>query len=245
MNLNWHYIYKLIISASLVLPVNGIYAQDPISQDSVVIMAPDTAIGQDTINLTSPVIARKDRFGVYIDILGIAGQFLTTNKKYEGGVYFTAYRNFLLVLEGGNSILQPKSSLSNGEYRAEGNYWKAGMDYIINYNRESDTKIYVGARYANSAFEDRGDYEVASSLWPSYRSSFFREDLTAEWYEILAGTEGNLFGSFYTGWIIRYRIMLESPQLSPIPVYNIPGFGPGNSKSAFAFNFYLKYQIKW
>jgi hypothetical protein len=194
---------------------------------------------------TKPPVTKVGRIGFYADYLNIAGQLFGNNQKYEGGAHFMFLKNIFLTVEAGTANLQPKSSIINGEYRADGHFWKAGLDFIVSHNRESDSKIYIGGRYARASFFDKGHYVVESSMWPSYRASFFREDLRADWYELLLGTEGNIFSGFYTGWMIRYRILADSPRLFPIPVYNIPGFGTGSGKNTFAFNLYLKYMIRW
>jgi tetrahydromethanopterin S-methyltransferase subunit F len=244
MNSNYRYFYNMILVAALICFTNLAFSGQmwdggktgyftlSVSEDTVVV----EAAGKNN---------KMGRIGFYVDYLSLASQLIGNNKILEGGAHLMVLSNLSLVVEGGTAIHLPKSSISNGEYRSEGTFWKAGMDFIVNYNRESDSRIYVGARYGKTSFDDQGIYEVASSLWPSYKATFAREGLMVEWFELLMGTEGNIFGGFYTGWMVRYRMLANSPGQFPIPIYHIPGFGTGTGKNTFAFNLYLKYLIRW
>lgn len=237
MNSGYKYTYSLIFSLFILAVAEKSFSQQVPVSDSI------QSKGADTVSKATT--EKIGRIGIYVDYLNFIGQLIGDNKKYEGGVHLTVYRKFLLAAEGGIITLQPKSAIRNGEYRAEGKIWKVGADFAINYNKEKDSKIYLGFRYANSSFIDEGYYEVASVLWPTLKKSFSRNNLDAQWYEVLFGTEGHIFNGFYTGWTIRYRIRADQPDLFAIPVYSIPGFGNANTKTALAFSMYLKYQITW
>ncbi len=259
---------------SLVFTCPYVYAQEPVTPaDTIPIYQPEPEIEYDSLEFNLPEVIEEQQedeipeavdplaetdsvqmnaskikttgIGVYFDYLHLIGQLINDHEKYECGINIIVFKKFSLVGEGGIASLRPKTAIKNGTYLSEGTFWKAGLDYILNYNREKESRIYLGFRYAQSSYSDEGRYEVASHLWPSYFEEFKREDFETSWYEVTFGTEGRLFNGLYTGWVVRYKMAATIPDYELYPIYSIPGYGSGSSKSNIAFNFYLKYLISW
>lgn len=251
-----------------------VYAQEPETPaDTIPIYQPEPEIEYDSLEFDNPEVIEQQQeeqipedaepmeetdsvqisasrikttgIGIYFDYLHLIGQLITDHEKYEGGINIIIFKKFSLVGEGGIANLRPETAIKNGSYLSEGIFWKVGLDYILNYNPEKESRIYLGVRYAQSNYSDEGKYEVASHLWPSFHEEFKRENFETSWYEVTFGTEGRLFNGLYTGWLIRYKMAATIPDYELYPIYSIPGYGSGSSKSNIGFNFYLKYLISW
>jgi len=183
-------------------------------------------------------------FGVFVDYLKFASPLLSEDTKYEGGVEITLSKRFRMVGEAGYGLLQPESAIRNGSYRSEGIYGRAGIDFTI--LADARTSLYLGGRYAISQFEDAGTYRIESLLWPNEENVITtRQNLEANWFEVVLGTEGQLVADLYLGWIFRYRRMLTRDSFELFDVYSVPGFGIAKGKSSLAINLYLKYKFHW
>lgn len=231
------YIFSIIVS--ILVTVGTVYGQEDLPADTAVTGPADTLVTSQSQSLDT---LKNTRIAVYFDYLSLISRVVSSSVKYEGGVSVFPLKNIAIGVEGGLHRIPSSSTISNGEYLAEGTYGKAGIDYFFINGVES--KIYVGARYAMAWFEDSYSYQIMSDLWPPFKESEDRQGLEAAWYEVLFGTEGAIFPSLYMGWTLRYRIKSRAPSLSPIPVYHIPGYGQANGKSSIGFSLYLKYSIK-
>jgi len=230
---------KCIFSVSAVLAFQvAVYGQDAPADSVAAPVESATAIpsgAQDS--------SRAVRIAAHFDYLSLVSRIFSSSVKYEGGVAIFPLRNVALSAEGGYQSISSSSTISNGEYISEGIYGKAGIDYY--FINGSSSKIYVGARYAISRFDDSYTYRIVSDLWPAYEENGARKELESAWYEVVFGTGGALFSNLYMGWSLRYRIKSHAPSLSPIPVYRIPGFGQAGGKNSLGISLYLKYSISW
>lgn len=215
----------------------GAFAQEPVPADTTSSMHEATQ-PEDSLQKS-----KTTRIAIHLDYLSLVSRLISKSERYEGGVSVFPVRNFAVVAEAGFSRAEPKSAISNGSYAAEGYFGKAGVDYYLVNGRES--RIYLGARYAMTSFDDRYSFVIASDLWPDYTGTGDRENLEASWYEALLGTEGVIVPGLYLGWTLRYRMIRLSPSFSTVNVYHIPGYGPAGSKNSLGVNLYLKYAISW
>ncbi len=187
-------------------------------------------------------IAVKSGAQLYIDygkLLTIAADFET---KYEFGAGYQFKNRFQPNLKIGIATLEPTSAIENGTYKSEGQYWKAGLNYMIPF--DAVNSFYLGAYYGQSKFEDEGTYEVISDLWPKFSGSFERKDLEATWYEVVVGSEKSMLkGHVKLGGVFGVRIIQSRTKFDFIDVYAIPGYGRTLDKTAPFANVYIKFQL--
>ena len=179
----------------------------------------------------------------YIDYLKFVSPAISNSRKYEGGITLNIYNGIHLAAEAGYGLLRPETAIRNGTFQAEGRYGRVGINFTILNNKNSN--IYLGGRYCKSFFDAQGTYAFESPLWGEYERSYAYQDLEAEWFEVLIGTEGEIFAGFYLGWIARMRSLLEYPDFEIEKVFNIPGYGRSVNSQLPAINLYLKYKIDW
>lgn len=207
-------------------------AEDTIRQKEPQTVAPKPA---DTVNVSWGGVS------LMVDYLKFGSYILGNNEKYEGSLAITFFEDFMIVAEGGYGLLVPERAIKNGSYRSEGIYGRIGINFIL-INSPSN-KIYLGFRYAQSRFEDQGSLVLESSVWPSYQRDFTRKNLTADWAELVFGTEGALKYGFYMGWTLRFRFLNNYDKFDLFPIDRIPGYGMTTSKMVPALNLYLKYHL--
>ncbi|UII24629.1 DUF6048 family protein [Fulvivirga maritima] len=183
----------------------------------------------------------KTAFQIFIDygkIITLATDYET---KYEGGIAFQMKNKFVLIGHIGQAELNPANAIKNGDYTAKGQFFKAGINYLLpldNFNY-----FYVGGRYGMATYDESGSYEVSSTLWPNITESFDRQDLSATWGEVLVGTERKLTDYVIVGATFAMRFMIEKETFEPVDTYSIPGYGRGFDSSVPAVNLYLKLSL--
>lgn len=150
--------------------------------------------------------------------------------------------NIRLSGEAGIGQLFPEEAFKNADYEVKGVYLRGGLDYFIPLGIKNT--IYFGGRYAKSFFGDEGQFEIGSELWENFKQGIDRDDLTADWYEIVFGSENEWKPNLFLGWRFQLRILWEFENFEPVRVYNIPGYGRTFDESIPALSLYIKYRFK-
>ena len=208
-----------IISATLVLSQTLVFSQEEAKNDEVSLI--------------------NNNFEIAIDYLKLGSFFVDFETKYEAQIAFTISKHYHPVFEYGYGKLNPEDPYENGVYESEGNYWRAGFDYILEINPKNF--LLFGGRYGTSKFDDQVVVEVGSSLFSPYTE--FRTDLSADWFEIVASSETLILKNTFMGFRLRLRILNSFDSPGTIETYAIPGYGRTFDKTIPAFNLYLKYVI--
>jgi len=104
--------------------------------------------------------------------------------------------------------------------------------------------------FAHADFMDHVNINIASELWDDVDESFTRENLEANWLELIVNTEAPLlkfeqgfFSNLYWGVRYRLRILISDITRDDFDVYAIPGYGKTYSRVVPAVNLFLKYRI--
>lgn len=184
--------------------------------------------------------------GLSVDYPKLATFAWSQQTKWEFGVEVLTKWGLMPVAEYGFGSITPINRYQNANYRSEGNYWRAGMHYFIPYDRKSD--FYFGVLYAQSRFSDAGTLQIAGGgAFPDLAYEFGRNNLEATWLEFVFGSEALSYKSFYFGWSLRYRRMLnfENVPDEAIPVASIPGFGASNFRNLPVVTLFIKYRLKF
>lgn len=179
---------------------------------------------------------------IYIDY----GKLLTIptdfELKAEAGISLQLKNRFAPHVQLGWARLEPGGAFENGNYTAEGMYGRAGINYLL--PLDAANSFYFGLRYALSQFEETGNYQIASQIWPTRVERYTRKDLQADWFEVVFGTERKFKQSkWYLGGYLSLRILNNKDTFSPIDIYAIPGYGRAFDKTVPALNVYVKYSF--
>jgi hypothetical protein len=210
----------------------------------IAILIPYLGYTQDSLEVNQSNFA----LNLYADVGKGVESLFNKQTKWEFGVSVLASQKFLFSGEYGYGQLNPQSVINNGSYTSEGNYYRAGFEYV--YTIVPRTSLSTGIMFAYSDFSDYGNVQIESDLWNNIDETFERADLTASWLEWIVNTETPLtkvdkgfFGNFYWGLRIRIRILISDINQPDFDIYAIPGYGKTYSNVVPAVNLYLKYRI--
>jgi hypothetical protein len=213
---------------------------------AIAILVPYLGYTQDSLVVNQSDIA----LNIYADVGKGVESLFNKQVKWEFGVSVLLFQKYQFVTELGYGSLNPESVINNGSYTSEGNYYRAGFEYVFTIIPR--TSLSTGIMYAHSGFGDYGSVKIASDLWDSLDEVFERNDLSANWVEWIVNTEAPLsktgtgfLGNFY--WGVRYRLRILISDISPanFDIYAIPGYGKTYSNVLPAVNIYLKYRINF
>ncbi|MGF1638156.1 MAG: DUF6048 family protein [Cyclobacteriaceae bacterium] len=212
---------------------------------------PDTAISVISADSIKTLQANSDEAmfpNIALDLIVDYGKLLTLplgfEQKLHGALHLVMMKRFVLVGEYGYAKHMPGNAFENFEYyTSEGNYFQVGMDYKLQFN--PTTFYYVGFRYGESNFSDEGKFVIGSYLWNDYTETFGTNNMQANWYEMVIGSEAALksIRNAYVGFFLRIRILNDYERRMPVNVYSIPGYGRTFDKRIPAFNLYFRYRI--
>lgn len=208
------------------------------------LLASFQSFGQDSLDVASEFKPFLSSIAVSVDYGKLAGQFLNTESKYEFGGQVELKDRFILIGEYGFSTLTPNDAYQNTDYQSEGSYYRVGLGYKVDFTAKNN--IYFSARYAMASFKDRGTINItsASGIYDDLLEPFSRNDLSAQWFEVVMSSETKLWKSLYTGFHLRFRIMDKYDKQEPLDVYSVPGYGRTFDRTIPALNLYVKYALE-
>ncbi len=166
--------------------------------------------------------------------------------SYEAAVDFYVKKEVYAVVEGGfGSAIYEYPDLS---YRTNSTFFRAGLDktLIKRLNGRDWDMAFIGVRYG-AAFVNRQEatYAIIDSLWGTTTGSIPSKAFTAHWMEITGGVRVELLPRLMAGWNVRGRFLLSDNAFGDLSPVFIAGYGKGDRTSAFDFNFYVCYAIRW
>ncbi len=133
-------------------------------------------------------------------------------------------------------------------YKSDNVFFKAGINKsLLPRLKTSDWDMaFIGLRYGVGLI-NRGDanYTITDSTWGTSSGTIPGSSLTAHWMEITGGVRVEVVKQFFIGWNVRGKFMLNPKQFKELPPYYIAGYGKGEKSTAFDFNVYVSYAMRW
>ena len=215
----------------------------------------ELTVNSDSV-VTDSIPPKKLLFGAefLIDYGKILTLWTEFESKFEGGFNLRFYERIVLATEFGYAELNPLKAYDNAlYYTVRGPYGRIGLDYYGAYDAKSF--YYAGLRYGYSIFEDEGAFLIDSEYWEDYEDGFGSSDVTASWFEIVAGTETYLRigkkmkekegekSKLLLGWKFKLRFIMDFENRDEPRIYSIPGYGRTFDEIVPVLNFYVKYRI--
>jgi len=191
----------------------------------------------DTVVLPLKIRAGIDLIGpaIYIydnDNLNIEG-FVSVDLNAKTGIFVgVGYSNF-------------KYSQYNYEYLSNGYFLKAGVDFNILKPETSLGKYWagIGLRYGLSLYTSEIPSLEHESYWGTTITTIPAESYIGHYLEVSPGFRAEVFNNFSMGWSVNLRRIISSGTGKDIrPIY-FPGFGTGDEKVSFGFNYFLTWNI--
>lgn len=222
-------------------------------EDSLALARPDTLIvAQPDSLINADSTMQQSRFALEFSADYGKGleSLLAEQKKWEFGLGLILKNKLAFVGEYGSGKLLPKSVIQNGTYEVTGTYYRAGLEYMFTIIPKH--QLALGAMFASSTYADFGTVEIISEFWPSVNEEFRRENLRAQWAEIILNTQGpvinansGFLSNVYWGIRFRLRIMITDLDQEDFDIYAVPGFGKTYSQVVPAANFFLRYRLSF
>lgn len=134
-------------------------------------------------------------------------------------------------------------------YNLSGTFIKLGFDKNIlkdSKGAENDI-VFVGTRYSFSSFKHKADdIYIRDDHWDDVTGVETGEySLRAHCLEIAIGIKTELFKNLFLGWTMRGMVKIKMKKDNIMTPYIIPGYGRGDKKSAFGFNYSLFYRFPY
>lgn len=202
------------------------------------------SFGQDSLDVSNEYKPFLSSIAVSVDYGKFVGLFLDTESKYEFGGQLEIKDRIVLIGEYGFATLTPSRAYQNTDYESDGDYYRVGIGYKMDFTAKSN--IYFSARYAMANYGDKGTIDItsASGIYDDLLEPFSRKDLSAQWFEVVLSSETKLWKSLYAGFHLRFRIMDKYDEQEPLDVYSIPGYGRTFDRTIPALNLYVKYALE-
>jgi len=136
----------------------------------------------------------------------------------------------------------------NGQYTNGGNYFRVGADVNILGKDPDKNMLFFGFRYGRSMFHESLHYTDTTN------SKFFgiadrrvsNSSVSGGWAEVTTGLRVKIWKGLWMGYTARLKFAPgtkgNSPSLSP---YDMPGYGPVNSKPWWGFNYQVFWRFNW
>jgi len=127
-----------------------------------------------------------------------------------------------------------------------GIYFKLGFNWFISQDYENPSNgFYTGARIAYAMYEQKvNQYPIRlSGNQVDGFGSFPAENVSAYWFEMLAGGRVQLFSNFYADVSVRPEIYLGSKKQEGLDPLVIPGYGKDIGPINFSVFWGLTYKL--
>lgn len=156
----------------------------------------------------------------------------------------------LLVADYGYSLFEQNEAYHN--YTAEGNYFRAGIDYNFIKKTNNPNIIFVGIRYGHSWFDEMLNYSTTSGItgkgaWPENNFGASKENITGNWLELAGGIKVDVFKGFQLGFTGRYKFMSSVENKGNFSNYYLPGYGKRllDRNSNWGISYYIGYRFRF
>ena len=192
--------------------------------------------------------AHQLRLGVDVSKV-FFNQFQSSEQQsiaYELELDYYWRKDVYWVLDAG--IGNGSLSYNDLSYKSDNIFFKAGINKSLLPRLKSNDwdMAFIGLRYGVGLI-NRGDaaYTITDSTWGTSSGTIAGTNLTAHWVEITGGVRVELVNQLFIGWNVRGKFMLNPKQFIELPPYYIAGYGKGEKNTAFDFNVYISYAIRW
>lgn len=153
-------------------------------------------------------------------------------------IYFVSEAGF------GNSSID----YADLKYNSSNTFVRLGVDKAMFVRKKPNDwgMAFVGARYVVGLVQ-RGEARYTTNDGFGGRTSgiIASKNFSAHWLELVGGMKVELFPKFFAGWTVRYKFLLNQKSFGALKPASIAGYGGGEKNTAFDFNFYFAYAIRW
>jgi Domain of unknown function (DUF6048) len=205
----------------------------------------------DTTAADSSKVKKKDLAGhqltIGVDLVNPVTNMLQSYKYgYEFEADYYMRHEFYAVAEGGWG--GSTANYSDLQYNTTNFFARFGFNKaMLVRDRPNDwDMMFIGLRagYANIT-KGTANYTITDSTWGNVSGTRRETDINAVWLELTGGMRVELLRNFFAGWNIRGKFMMNERSFQNDAPLFIAGYGKGDKNSAFDFDLYLSYAIRW
>jgi len=175
--------------------------------------------------------------------------FYPETRGYEFLADLQILDNIFIAGEFGISNTKLDTDSYKFHYDLNGSFLKLGLNKNIlkHDNVTENDLVFVGFRYSFSGFKHKAsNIHIIDEQWDEVIVAETEEiSLRCHYIDLVAGVKTELFKNIYIGWTIRAMIRLTRKFDNIMSPYFIPGFGKGDKKAAFGFNYSIYYRIPY
>ena len=166
--------------------------------------------------------------------------------EFQGDYYL--HNEFYAAMElgwGGSNV-----NYTDLKYSTTHSFLRAGFNKArLPRDRPSDWDMMLFGLRLGAAQINRSQatYNIPDSVWGTTRdtSVAHTKPFLAAWVELTMGMRVAVWKNFVAGWNLRGKIMMNSKSFSNLSPLYIAGYGRGDKNTAFDFNLYISYCIRW
>jgi hypothetical protein len=221
------------------------------------ILGPSVASAQTDTTATdttaiAPKVKKKELAGRQL-LLGVdvfhpvINYFNGSQHGYEIESQYYTRNDYYLALEGGGG--GANVNYSNLQYNTKNAFLRFGFNKsVLPRNAPKDWDImFIGLRAAASrVVRGPASYVIVDSVWGNAPGTFPNSStFFAYWAELTAGMRVEVAKNLFVGWNIRGKFMLNGRSFSALSPLYIAGYGRGDKNSAFDFDLYVSYALRW
>ncbi|WP_375579344.1 DUF6048 family protein [Marivirga tractuosa] len=181
------------------------------------------------------------RIGTDLVALGV-NVFGNARQRYELQADIDFHRIYLV---GSYGINKYQTSGEGFEYNNNGNYFRVGLEAdFLKFDPDHNTLTF-GLRYARASYSENLTTNIISPVYGPYEESLSNDAVSARWFEMTTGLRVMIMKNLYMGYNFRIQLNRRVFDATNFRTYDIPGFGRGEFKNRWTFNYYLTYRIAW
>ncbi|PQJ11230.1 hypothetical protein CJD36_005335 [Flavipsychrobacter stenotrophus] len=176
----------------------------------------------------------------------VINAYSTDKYGYEFAADYYLKNELYLAAEGGWGT--STVTYTDLKYNTSNYFFRAGFNkYLFPRQDAKDWGgLFMGLRLATAGIDrSAATYTVIDSLWGNNTGSLAGKSFNAYWMEITAGVRVELYKGLMAGWNIRGKFLLNGKSFNDLSPLYVAGYGRGDKTSAFDFNFYLSYAVRW
>ena len=176
----------------------------------------------------------------------IINSMVSNSFGYDFAAEYYLRNEFFAEAEGGWG--GSKVTYTDLAYNSNNSFFRLGFNKsILARERPTDWDMMFFGMRAGYAAVTRGaaSYTVIDSVWGNESGSKPGKSFSAVWAELAAGMRVELFRGISGGWTIRGKFLMNGRSFKDLSPLYIAGYGRGDKNTAFDFNVYLSYAIRW
>jgi hypothetical protein len=151
------------------------------------------------------------------------------------------FGRYYLAVDYGN--WSRTETLRNGDYKNEGNYWRAGVD--INFLTKDPDKnmFFIGFRYARAAYDEYMNYNFTTPEFGDQQRALSNISATGSWGEMTLGLRVKIWKEIWMGYTARMKFLPSTNVTGELDTYDLPGYGIASDNLYWGFNYQVFYRI--